>query len=317
MVSSMNTSASDVSVRNDLRRWGPESTNSPPLTIEQAEAYTRSLARKHYENFPVVTWMLPQRLHQHFYNVYAFCRWADDLGDEMDSAGDSLKLLKWWREELNACYTGDQRHPVFIALAKTIQCFSIPQQPFTDLISAFEQDQHITDYATFAQLHDYCRRSANPVGRIVLRLCERHTDENVGYSDAICTGLQLANMWQDVARDLEMGRIYLPREDRERFGYSEEKLQARVTDESFLQLMEYQVDRAESFLQAGLPLADCLSGRLKIDIELFARGGLAILREIRRIDYRVWEQRPALSRLNLASMFWRTLFRRSTRWLSR
>src|SRR5216684_4163978 len=136
----------------------------PGCTPEQARQYTRWLATHHYENFPVVSCLLPRRLHQHFYNVYAYCRWADDLGDELDDPAQSLELLSWWREELAACYAGEPRHPVFVALGPTIREFQIPQQPFSDLVSAFEQDQAVHEYETFDQLADYCRRSANPVG---------------------------------------------------------------------------------------------------------------------------------------------------------
>jgi squalene synthase HpnC len=295
----------------ELIRWGPDSTAATP-TVEAASDYTRRLARTHYENFPVVTWLLPRRLHQHFYKVYAYCRWADDLGDEIGDPAESLRLLGWWREQLAACYQGELRHPVFVALRPTIDRFGIPSTPFEDLISAFEQDQLVANYETFEQLHDYCRRSADPVGRIVLHLCESFSDQNACWSDSICTGLQLANMWQDVARDLDIGRIYLPREDRERFGYSAADLLARVTNEPFVQLMRFQVDRAKDFLLAGLPVADAVPGRLKLDIDLFAQCGLAILREIERIGYRVWDQRPVLTKRHFAVLLQRTLWRRLT-----
>lgn len=282
-------------------------------SLKDAQAYTRRLATSHYENFPVVTWLLPRRLHQHFYNVYAFCRWADDLGDEVGDPAESLRLLGWWREELAACYRGEPRHAVFVALRPTVEEFSIPSRPFEDLISAFEQDQTVKEYDTFEQLRDYCRRSADPVGRIVLHLCRRVNDRNVAWSDSTCTGLQLANMWQDVARDFDIGRVYLPREDRERFGYDRESLDRRVTNEAFLELMKFEVDRAKELLAAGLPLADEMPGRLKFDIELFARGGLAILREVERIGYRVWDRRPVLTKWDFAKLTAACLLRGSTR----
>jgi squalene synthase HpnC len=291
----------------DLSRWGPHSPHRVP-SLSESQVYCRALACAHYENFPVVTWLLPRRLHQHFYNVYAFCRWADDLGDETNDPQRSLELLAWWQNELDRCYAGEQSHPVFVALAPTIDHFQIPQQPFSDLISAFVQDQHLRRYETFDQLQDYCRRSANPVGRIVLYLCERFTSENAGLSDSICTGLQLANFWQDVARDFAIGRVYLPQEDRERFGYTDELLLRRVTTHEFQQLMEFEVDRARSFLQAGFPLVDQMPGRLKIDIGLFLRGGLMILDAIERIEYRVWEQRPKLRKIDFALAMIRSLF---------
>ena len=300
------------SVRAALHSWGPDADYDVP-SQEEAQAYTRRLAHSHYENFPVVTWLLPRRLHQHFYNVYAFCRWADDMGDEIGDAAESLRLLSWWREELAGCFRGETRHPVMVALRPTIERFGVSPQPFEDLISAFEQDQRITDYETFDQLRDYCRRSADPVGRIVLTLCECVSEQNIAWSDSICTGLQLANMWQDVARDFDMGRVYLPREDRERFGYNDVSLKAGVTNDSFLELMAFEVDRARRWLLDGLPLADAMPGRLKFDIELFAQGGLAILREVERIGYRVWEQRPVLNKRHFLRLLCRVLWRRSRR----
>ena len=281
---------------NDLKDWGPDALGQQTLSLAEAEAYCRQLAVSHYENFPVVTWLLPRRLHQHFYNNYAYCRWADDLGDEISSAEQSLSLLAWWREELEACYAGSARHPVFVALRPTIDACSIPSQPFEDLISAFEQDQQVCDYETFSQLADYCRRSANPVGRLVLHVCGQYNERNAGWSDSICTGLQLANFWQDVARDFEMGRVYLPREDRDRFGYSLSDLNARATNAAFLELMRFEVQRARTFLLEGLPLVRQLPGRLQIDIELFLRGGLKILDRIDAIGYRVWNIRPVVTK---------------------
>ncbi|REJ88054.1 MAG: squalene synthase HpnC [Planctomycetota bacterium] len=300
-------------VVDELAVWGPDSAAVPRVDRPEAEAYCRKLARSHYENFPVVTWALPRRLHQHFYNVYAFCRWADDLGDEIGDPVRSLELLGWWREELAACYRDEPRHPVFVALRPTILRFEIPIDPFADLISAFEQDQSVHEYETFSQLRDYCRRSADPVGRIVLHLCERYNQRNAALSDSVCTGLQLANFWQDVDRDRDIGRTYLPREDRLRFGYTDEMLAAKETNNAFRSLMEYEVERAREFLRAGSPLVDVMPGRLRIDIELFIRGGLQILREIKRIDYRVWERRPTVSK----SRFFTLLLQTSAATLSR
>jgi squalene synthase HpnC len=292
----------EVQFATELERWGPGCAASVP-SESQAEGYCRSLARRHYENFPLASWMLPRRLHQHFFNVYAYCRWSDDLGDEVGDRARSEELLAWWRGELGACYRGQATHPVFVALRRTIERFSIPRQPFEDLISAFEQDQHVTEYETFAQLRDYCRRSADPVGRIVLYLCERFTDKNAALSDSICTGLQLANFWQDVARDYDIGRVYLPRESRLRFGYSDDDLHERRTNEDFLQLMRFEVARARQYLRDGLPLVEALPGRLQIDIELFARGGLSILDQIERIGYRVWHTRPVVDKRVFAQLF--------------
>jgi squalene synthase HpnC len=305
-------------VIDELAAWGPRAAQFEQVTPAAAADYCRRLALGHYENFPVATWALPPRLRQHFYNVYAYCRWADDLGDEVGDPARALELLAWWRDELSACYAGAPRHPVFVALAPTIRQFDLPRAPFDDLISAFEQDQRVREYDTFAQLRDYCRRSADPVGRIVLRLCECWREETLAWSDSICTGLQLANFWQDVARDMDIGRIYLPREDRQRFCYTDADLAARTTNEAFLSLMCFEVRRARECLEAGWPLVDVMPGRLQVDIELFIRGGLRILREIERINYRVWELRPVVNKgqfvwllmAGAGRALWRTMRRR-------
>ncbi len=295
-----------------LAIWGPESTTPAP-SLAEAQAYCRKLARHHYENFPVVTWLLPRRLRQPFYNVYAYCRWADDLGDEVGDAGRSLELLDWWKQELFACYEGRCRHPVFVALAETIREHRLPREPFEDLISAFVQDQLVHEYETFDQLLDYCRRSANPVGRILLHLMDAVSLETFASSDAICTGLQLTNFWQDIRRDHEMGRVYLPREDREHFGYRDDDLQQRRTTPEFLELMQFQVARAREFLDRGALLAGHLSGRVRLDIELFRHGGLAILRKIEQANYRVWDVRPKLTKWDVIRAFGQAFTGRSRR----
>lgn len=301
-------SAVNSPFHSDLAAYGPDSFAAAPSFVE-AQAYCRRLATTHYENFPLVSWLLPRRLHQHFYNVYAYCRWADDLGDEIGDRQRSRQLLAWWQHELDRCYAGETRHPVFVALAETIRTFEIPKQPFADLISAFEQDQTVVEYDTFDQLREYCRRSADPVGRIVLHLCGQFTERNAAWSDSICTGLQLANFWQDVARDFDIGRIYLPREDYERFGYARADFDRRVTNESFLELMRFEVDRARQWLRDGLPLVDLLPGRLRVDIDLFAHGGLKILDRIEAIGYRVWDRRPVVTKWDAAGLFVRALWR--------
>jgi squalene synthase HpnC len=246
-------------------------------------------------------------LHQHFYNIYAFCRWADDLGDEVGDVTRSLELLGWWCRELTACYEGHTRHPVFVALSPTIQEYGIPVEPFADLISAFEQDQSIHEYDTFERLVDYCRRSANPVGRLVLYLCRQATAENFQWSDSICTGLQLANFWQDVARDKDIGRVYLPQEDCQRYGYTHDDLRNRRTNAPFLELMKFEVARARQWLSpwrdASLPELCPFPLRVQVDIELFARGGERILDRIAAIGYRVWDKRPVVTKGDVARLF--------------
>ena len=291
---------------DELTLWGPRAERGVP-DLAAAQDYCRRLATTHYENFPVVSCLLPRSLHQHFYNVYAYCRWADDLGDELADPARSLDLLGWWRGELAACFAGETRHPVFVALEPTIREFDIPQQPFSDLIAAFEQDQIVHEYETFEQLVDYCRRSANPVGRLVLSLCRQATKQNFRWSDSICTGLQLANFWQDVARDLDIGRIYLPQEDLRRFGYSRDDLQQRITNGAFLDLMRFEVERARQWLapwqDESLPELAPFPLRLQVDIELFARGGERILDRIAAIEYRVWHKRPVVTNKDVAGLF--------------
>jgi squalene synthase HpnC len=276
--------------------YGPTGSVRRPPSAEEARAYCRQLARNHYENFTVASWLLPHPLRQHFYNVYAYCRWADDLADEARDPDTAGKLLDWWRDELAACLAGTARHPVFVALAETIREFEIPPEPLQDLLVAFRQDQRQTRYETFDDVLAYCRNSANPVGRLVLYLCRCHNDENVRLSDSICTGLQLANFCQDVARDFDRGRIYLPRESCRRFGYTEAMFAARECNDAFRALMAHEVERADSFLVAGMPLVPRVPRALRADVALFIEGGRAILRAIRAANYDVWSRRPTLSR---------------------
>jgi squalene synthase HpnC len=295
-------------IREQIQDWFPDPSAAKTYDLAAAEQYTQKLATSHYENFPLASAFLPKRLQQHFYNVYGFCRWADDLGDEIGDPEISLQLLTWWRDELQACFRGECRHPVFVALKPTIDRFALPIEPFDHLIQAFEQDQRVTEYDTYEQLLDYCQRSANPVGRLVLMLFECGSTENVALSDAICTALQLANFWQDVARDLDIPRVYLPKEDFTRFGYSRDELFERKTTPEFLELMKFQVDRTRTLFHQGLPLVERLPGRLQLDIDLFARGGLRILQRIERIGFRVLETRPVVTKLDIAGLFCRCLF---------
>jgi squalene synthase HpnC len=278
----------------DLDRFGPDASYCP--TREEALAYCAHLTATHYENFSVVTWLTPRELRPHFQSVYSFCRWSDDLGDEVGDRTRSRELLAWWRGELRDLYAGRTRHPVMSALAETVAEFAIPIDPFDALISAFEQDQDVTEYETYPQLLDYCSRSANPVGHLVLYLGRVYNPENARLADATCTGLQLANFWQDVARDLDIGRIYLPREDRDGFGYPIEDLRAKRFTPAFARLLEFEVDRARSLLIAGRPLVARMPRRLAVDVDLFNRGGLAILNRIVGQGYDVLSRRPALSK---------------------
>jgi len=262
----------------------------------EAREYCRRLARTHYENFSVATWFLPSRLRQHFFNVYAYCRISDDLGDEVGDSAASLQLLDQWEGELNACYDGHPRHPVFVALSETVRMFEIPRQEFADLLTAFRQDQTVTRYETFVDLLGYCRYSANPVGHLVLYLGGYRDEERQRLSDYTCTALQLANFWQDVSADYAKSRIYLPLEDLRRFGVSEQEIRAGHNTPAFREMMGFEVERAREWFAQGLPLAERVSRELALDIELFSRGGLEILSAIERQDYAVLGRRPAISK---------------------
>jgi squalene synthase HpnC len=270
----------------------------PPAapSLEESRAYCQRLARSHYENFSVATWFLPARLRQDFFNVYAYCRISDDLGDEVGNPAASLWLLNQWEQELKACYAGCPRHPVFVALAETVRKFEIPQYEFSDLLTAFRQDQTITRYETFDDLLGYCRNSANPVGHLVLYLCGYRDAERQKLSDYTCTALQLANFWQDVSVDYEKGRIYLPLESLRRFGVNEDDLAANRNTSAFREMMRFEVTRAREWFERGLPLVSKVDKELAIDLELFTRGGQEILNAIEKQGYAVLGQRPAISK---------------------
>lgn len=267
-----------------------------PPSLDDARAYCRHLAHSQYENFSVVTWFLPERLHQHFYNVYAYCRISDDLGDEVSDRQQALQLLGEWEAELNACYAGRPRHPVFVALAETVRSCDVPKQPFADLLTAFRQDQTVTRYPTFDDLLGYCRHSANPVGRLVLYVCGYRDEERQQLSDYTCTALQLANFWQDVVVDFAKGRLYLPLEDLQRFGVSEADIADRRATPQFLALMRFEVERAREWFARGQPLGRKVGRDLAIDIELFTRGGQEILNCIERQGFDVLRSRPVISK---------------------
>jgi squalene synthase HpnC len=295
----------DMAFLEDLRRFGPGAAYR--VSLDEARQYCARLTATHYENFSVVTWLTPRRHRAAFRSIYAFCRWSDDLGDEVGSPERSLELLSWWRGELQALYRGEARHPVMIALLETIHEYGIPIDPFEALISAFEQDQIVSEYETYAQLLDYCARSANPVGHLVLYVASEFTPENAELADATCTALQLTNFWQDVARDLEIGRIYLPRADRERFAYPESDLRALRFTPRFAELMKFEAERARGLFAAGRDLLARFPAELAVDIDLFSRGGLAILDRIEAQGFDVLSSRPALTRWDKVALLWRVV----------
>ncbi len=265
-------------------------------SMEEAREYCRRLARSHYENFSVASWFLPAHLRQHFFNVYAYCRISDDLGDEVGDTAASLRLLDMWETELNACYEGRARHPVFVALAETVTEFEIPKHEFADLLTAFRQDQRVGRYETFDDVLGYCRYSANPVGHLVLYLGRYRDEERQRFSDYTCTALQLANFWQDVSRDYEKGRIYLPLEDLRRFGVREVAIRDGKNSAQFCEMMRFEVARTREWFTQGLPLVKKVERKLAIDIELFSRGGQEVLQAIERQGYAVLSRRPSISK---------------------
>ncbi len=274
--------------------------NLPPegCSVEEAQHYTRWLATHHYENFGVVSWLLPRELHQHFYNVYAYCRWSDDLGDEIPDRARALELLTAWEEDLRHCWRhGEEpRHPVLIALRETVRAKHTPLRLYLDLLRAFRQDQKIQRYATWDEVLRYCNYSANPVGRLVLHLCDYRDDERQRLSDFTCTALQLANFWQDVSRDLEKGRIYIPLEELSKHGLTEEDIVSRHFDSRYVALMKSLIARTRELFDAGMPLTRLVDAGLRTDIELFSRGGIAILDAIEASGYNTLSHRPSLSK---------------------
>jgi squalene synthase HpnC len=277
------------------RTWG----------LEESLAYTRWVATGHYENFHVVSFLLPKELHQDFYNVYAFCRWADDLGDEIGDRQESLRLLSWWRDCLIG--TDAPKHPVFVALRPTIAARKLSILHFDNLIKAFEQDQIKTRYANWDELLDYCVYSANPVGRLVLELCGYHDDARARLSDFTCTGLQLANFWQDVRVDIDKERIYLPLDLLARHGVAEADVVALRHSPQFAAAMHEAVVYARGLFQSGLALIPTLDPRLALDIELFSRGGLKILEKIEEMDYRVLDRRPKIGKVERVWLLFQVL----------
>ncbi|MFN0012697.1 MAG: squalene synthase HpnC [Phycisphaerales bacterium] len=298
----------DMTVLEALRWYGPI-TSGPVVSPEQAIDYCRGLANSHYENFSVLSALVPDDLRDDFAAVYAFCRWSDDLGDEtghtLAARAQSMALLNWWEDQLDLCFDGLAEHPVFIALHRVIDRHAVPKKPFADLISAFKQDQSLRHYQTWDQVLDYCTRSANPVGRIVLHLGGYpDTPENTQryrLSDATCTALQLTNFWQDVRRDLiERDRVYIPLTDA---GLTVAQLRDWMLREfdpdarvPFIRAMHPLVDKTRALFDDGRPLPGLLDGRISPVVWLFGAGGRSVLRSVERIGCATLWQRPRLSK---------------------
>ncbi len=284
-----------------------QTSPDPPVTVkmamtpmsdpEAAARYTWELAHKHYENFTVVSRLVPKDLRQDFCNIYAFCRTADDLGDEVSDKAAALAGLEDFRNQTLACYDNKATTAVFCALRRTVQRHDIPIKPFLDLIDAFMQDQRMNRYQSFDQVLDYCRRSADPVGRLVLYLGGYRDAQRQAYSDKICSALQLANFWQDVRSDIvRRDRIYLPMDSMQRFSVTEEQIIAGRCDDNYRRLLRFEVDRAEAMFIEGRALLPLIRPSLRMQISLFGRGGMAILQAIRNLNYDTLATRPTLSK---------------------
>jgi squalene synthase HpnC len=283
----------------------------PPEPTEDdrhhAQRSTRALTQTHYENFSVISLLLPRYLRQDFCNVYAFCRTADDAADESPDAQQALRALDDLRSQLHATYAGRPVTPMFIALGSTIQRHQIPVEPFDHLLDAFEQDQRINRYQTFAQLVDYCRRSADPVGRLVLWMCGYRDAQRQALSDRTCTALQLTNFWQDIRRDLlQRDRIYLPVESMELAGVSEtrlrEQIAARTCDGKTRQMIATEVQRTGRLFDEGDALLPLLDRAVRGQVALFSAGGRAVLSAIRRRNFDTLSARPSLSKWHKGSL---------------
>jgi hydroxysqualene synthase len=281
-----------------------DAISGPPImasswSVDSSYRYCAQVAKSHYENFPVGSLLVPRKLRKHFYAIYAFARAADDFADESYDQGYSqakrLDLLGRWREMLIDSRSGRAEHPVFIALSDTATRFELPTGLFEDLLSAFSQDVTTRRYNDFDQLLDYCSRSANPVGRLILLLFGHRDEQLHHWSDRICTGLQLANHWQDVAIDLEKDRVYLPRDDLQRFGLDPDTLQSQSASEGFRRLMQFEVARAKECFEQGKPLCVSVGGRLGLELRAVWLGGRGVLEMIEERGYDVFGSRPSLS----------------------
>jgi squalene synthase HpnC len=280
------------------------------IPLDAAYAECARLARTHYENFPIGSWLLPRALRRDLAAVYAFARVGDDLADEGPADG-RLERLAAYEEELLAAAADPAaaRTPLFRALGHTLHARALPVQPFRDLLTAFRRDAagETATLATWDDVLEYCRCSANPVGRIVLGLFGHHDAERQARADDICTALQLTNFWQDVAGDLERGRVYLPQEDLDAYPGSRHALVVRAPNDEFRALLRFEVERARALFARGIELVDLVRGRLRREVRLFARGGLAILDRIEAVDYDVFARRPTLSKRDLARLVVRSL----------
>lgn len=278
--------------------------------VTGAFAFCEQLAKSHYENFPVASFLIPREKRPYVWSIYAFARIADDFADEGETPAERrLEMLNDWGQHLDECFMGNATHPVFIALTETVRKFSIPKKPLADLLAAFRMDVTTKRFPRFDDLTYYCGHSANPVGQLVLYVFENATERMVTLSDHICTALQLANFWQDVSVDWQKGRLYIPLEDVMRFGYTEHDLEGKVADERFRKLMAFEVGRTRDLFVAGKPLLREATPDLHLELNLTWRGGMKILEKIEALHYDVLHTRPAISAVDKLSIFSRSLLR--------
>jgi hydroxysqualene synthase len=265
-------------------------------SVEESFAYCEKLATRHDENFPVGSYLIPKKLRPHVHNLYAFARVADDFADEPRYT-DSVRmaLLENWEAQLYQCFWRQPQHPVFIALKETIKRFDLPINLFQDLLMAFKMDVVKKRYPAFSDVLDYCRHSANPIGRLVLLLFGYRQDGLHSLSDSICTALQITNFWQDLMIDLDKGRIYIPKEDLQRFGYSVEELLARVYNDAFKNLMRFEIGRTRDLFAQGQPLCSRVGRDLRFELHLICQGGQQILHLLEMQDYNIFSHRPVLT----------------------
>jgi squalene synthase HpnC len=301
----MTATASSGTATADLA--SPAAHERDAAATAAAFAVCERIARTHYENFTLGSRLLPRHLRRHIAALYAFARTADDLADEEPDPARALAGLDAWERELEACYAGTPHHPVFVALADTVRTFGIPIEPFRRLLAAFRMDVRFAGFETFDELRHYCAHSANPVGHLVLHLFGHADAERQARADDVCTALQLTNFWQDLAVDLRKGRVYLPREDMARFGYSLEELGRHAVTPAFRELMAFECNRTRALFARGLALADMLDRSRGREVRLFAGGGLAILDRLDAVGYDAFRARPTLSRWAKMSLVARSL----------
>ncbi len=298
--------AGEGRIAGDDLDGAPQEHRTPPErpTLAEAKVWCHQLATTHYENFHVATWFLPARVRPHFESVYAFCRVSDDLGDEVATPAIGMRLLNTWGQMLDECYEAPEmsRHPVFVALRETIEACDLPKELFADLLRAFRQDQVKTHYETWDEAVEYSRDSANPVGRLVLMVCGYRDEGRALLSDKICTGLQLANFWQDVVEDADRGRRYLPAEYMDRYGVEEGQIEGRVFTPGFAAMMEALVQRTRVMLREGGAISGTVDRELAVTLELFRKGGEAILDGIAAQGYDTLRGRPVVTKRKKAML---------------